>query len=180
MDKFNNSQGEAILKAIAPCSLCCYACPAMKGGAVEETSKKLLHYLEGYQDFLEESLPKKYRSYAKKIGAFTEQLEHQAHPSCNGCRDNTHGKCCIKGCFILDCTQKHGVEFCAYCNEFPCSKLTEDVFGATTISEWKKGNLRIKEVGIERFYEEATSRSHYLPYKKDGKKQGKFSLLKKK
>lgn len=162
----NDVEREKILTAIAPCSLCCYTCPAMKGGVIEETSAKLHHYMEGYYDFCKNVLPEEMRAKAEKIKEFTGRLEKQSHPSCNGCRDNTHGKCCISGCFILECTQGHGVDFCAECNEFPCNKLTTDIFNPTVIAEWHRGNERIREVGIEQFYEEITSRSHYLPFKK--------------
>ena len=155
-----------ILDAIAPCSLCCYTCPGKKNGIIANTAKTLCHYFEGYYDFNRENLPERHQAYTEKMRQFTDQLEKQSNPTCNGCRDNTHGKCCIKGCFILECSLNHEVSFCAECKEFPCNKLTTDIFNPIVIAEWKKGNERIREVGIERFYEEITARSHYLPFKK--------------
>ena len=58
---------EKILTAIAPCSLCCYTCPAMKGGVIEETSAKLHHYKEGYYDFCKNVLPGEMKAKAEKI-----------------------------------------------------------------------------------------------------------------
>lgn len=160
---------EKLLRDIAPCSLCCGTCPAMKGGVVGETAWKLYHYLEGYYDFYRENLPEQLQSRAEQIKAFTQWLEKFSHPRCNGCRDNTHGKCCIEDCFILECTLEHGVDFCAECKEFPCDRVNTDVYTPTVIQEWKNGNQRIREVGIEQFHGEIMARSHYLPFKKEQK-----------
>jgi len=34
------------------------------------------------------------------------------------------------------------------------------------LSDWISGNGRIKEVGVDQYYKEATSRSHYLSFSK--------------
>ncbi len=159
---------EKILKAIAPCALCCYTCPSMKDGVIAQTAQKLHHYFDGFCEFNQMMLPERWRQREADFQAFDDKLVKYSKRHCNGCRDNTHGQCCIEGCFILECTSSHGVEFCAECAEFPCNKLKSDIFHPVVIAEWKEGNERIREVGIEQFYEEITSRSHYLPFKDKG------------
>ena len=159
---------EEILRRIAPCSLCCHTCPAMKGGEIEQTAGRLSHYLTGYYDFNRDNLPEQWKSYADTIKAFMDQLDGFARPKCSGCRDNSHGKCCIAGCFMLECTMQHGVDFCADCTEFPCKRVPEsDVYSPTVIKEWLDGNNRIREIGAEAYCEESCSHSHYLPFAKE-------------
>ena len=157
---------EKIRNAIAPCSLCCYTCPAKRNGMIAQTAGTLLHYLEGYPDFRRAVIPEKNRTSDGKIAEFLERLEKYSRPTCDGCRVGTHGSCCISGCLIRECTQAHHVDFCAECEEFPCGKLTEEVFHPTVIQEWKDGNERIRVVGIEQYFKEITAQSHYLPFQK--------------
>lgn len=64
------------------------------------------------------------------------------------------------------------VDFCGECTEFPCDKgknlfsNTDLSFSDNVLSDWISGNGRIKEVGVDQYYKEATSRSHYLSFSK--------------
>ncbi len=54
---------------------------------------------------------------------FEGVLSIYAGASCSGCRSTEHNGCSIEGCFLLECTKNHGVDFCGECNEFPCKML---------------------------------------------------------
>lgn len=154
---------DTILNAIAPCAFCCYTCNAMKGGIIEESSKTLNNYLEGYYEFGKANrMPRK---YIKKIKEFSEQLEKMSARPCGGCRNGANEKCCIPNCFILECAAKHGVDFCGECSEFPCESA-ETFFKDATLTQWKNNNERIKKYGAEDYFTYATSQSHYKFYKK--------------
>ena len=158
---------EEILSRIAPCSLCCHTCPAMKDGEIARTAERLRHYLTGYYDFNRVSLPPEYLHHAENIRAFMTQLDKFTRGKCSGCRDNTHGKCCISGCFILQCTQDHHVDFCAECPEFPCERVPQSgVFQPTVVQEWLDGNRAIQANGLENWCAASCSHSHYLPFAK--------------
>lgn len=159
----SNVDRNIILNSVAPCAFCCFTCPAMKGGVVEETSAKLSHYLQGYYEFNKKNLPLKYRPYSKKVKMFTEHLEKMSNARCNGCRNGADKKCCIPNCSILQCTKTHNIDFCAECSEFPCKKA-EGFLKDTTLEEWRSNNERIKKYGIEEYYKYAVSRSHYQVY----------------
>ena len=154
-----------ILDSIAPCSLCCYTCSAKQGGVIEETAKKLLHYFEGYYEFNRDTLPQEFQTYTEKTKRMTDRLAKYTTRMCSGCRNDEHGKCCIEGCNIYDCTRSHGVDFCADCSEFPCDKVNEEVFSPIVMEAWKQGNERIRKVGIEQYCEEAMATPHYLAFK---------------
>ena len=163
---------ETILDAIAPCSFCCYTCHAKKNGIIAETAKKLLNYHLGYYEFRYRTSRKRYGKSIKEDKCFLKRLEETAKAPCNGCRSGEHGKYCIKDCFIRECTVAHGVDFCGECTEFPCDKgknlfsNTDLSFSDNVLSDWISGNGRIKEVGVDQYYKEATSRSHYLSFSK--------------
>lgn len=154
-----------ILDAIAPCSLCCHTCAMKKDGIIANTAKDLLNYHIGYCDFENLILSKKFKKSIREEKKFLEKLREKSNVTCRGCRNGEHGKYCIKNCFILECSKSHGVDFCGECNEFPCNK-TKDIFNDIVLEDWLIGNNRIKEIGIEKYYEETITLSHYLSYTK--------------
>lgn len=72
--------------------------------------------------------------------------------------------CCIKGCIIPECTEKHNVNFCGECIEFPCDKVNTSIYKKTIIDKWLNGNHQIKEYGIRWYYEENKNIPHYIDY----------------
>lgn len=163
----NKITKEQLLNYIAPCSLLCYSCPGFSRGIIIELSKKLHNYFKGYYDFQVESLPEEYKSYAELFKKFDENLLHYTKPKCNGCRNNPNPDCCIKGCFILECTKEHGIDYCGECSVFPCSKVDTALFNLTVYDRWLRGNKRIKEIGVLQFFEEEKNKSHYIDFMKD-------------
>lgn len=160
----NTSKNE-ILDAVAPCAFCCFTCAAMKGGVLEETSVKLRHYMEGYYEFNRKNLPFKYRAYSKKIKLLTEGLDLLSNRPCRGCRAGADPRCCIPNCFISECAERHEVDFCGECRDFPCEKAL-DFFKGDTLAQWKFNNEMIKKGGVESYYEYACSHSHYDFYRR--------------
>lgn len=151
-----------LLEKIAPCSLVCHTCTAYEHGVICESAKQLLKYLEGVGEFYEQHCPEE----AERFLPFAKELEKYGSGHCSGCRNREHHSCSIKGCFILDCTKQHGVDFCGECDQFPCDK-TRTLFEEEVYVQWLEGNQKIKLYGIEEFWKENGIRPHYLPYKKD-------------
>lgn len=162
---------EELLYRVAPCSMLCYTCLALRDGAFSECAPRLDKYCEGVCEFL-----------AKVCGLSGEELErHNAffeefHGSlkqlsgghCHGCRSDASLKQgCLGGCIIPDCVKQHGVDFCAECTEFPC-QAAKDFFSAHKNSGriWEEGSGRIREIGAEAYYEEKKDTSHYIHHKK--------------
>ena len=160
----NHTNRDTILNAIAPCAFCCMTCAAMENGIIAETSKKLRWYLDGYYEFSKKNLPLKYRAYSKKIKILTEQLENMSDRTCGGCRNGANKKCCIPDCFIPECAKLHHVDFCGECDEFPCNRAM-DFFKGETLVQWEIHNNQIQENGVENYYKDAVSRSHYNFYR---------------
>lgn len=149
-----------LLKRIAPCSLMCHTCSAYNDGVICNTSKTLLKYLEGMEEFYKKHIPDAVESYSN----FEDVLYMYSAAPCEGCRSIEHNGCSIKGCFLLECTKEHGIDFCGECNEFPCQKTT-DLFEEEVYKQWLNGNQQIRDNGIETFWENNSENPHYKAYK---------------
>lgn len=150
-----------LIKMVAPCSLMCYTCSGYCNGAIAKLSHKLIKQLDGIEDFYRKNIPDKVEGYKK----LEHELTHYACAKCNGCRSSEHNGCSIKGCFILECTKSHGVDFCGECESFPCDKV-KSLFDCTVYNQWLDGNEQIQSYGIELYYENNHRKSHYSAYKK--------------
>lgn len=150
-----------IIKKVAPCSLMCHTCSAYNDGIICVSAKTLLKYLEGIKEFYEVHMPNAVESYNNFEGV----LSIYAGASCSGCRSTEHNGCSIEGCFLLECTKNHGVDFCGECHEFPCKK-TQELFEEIVYRQWLEGNQQIREYGIEAFWKNNSEHPHYKPYKK--------------
>ena len=151
-----------ILQKVAPCSLMCHTCSAYNNGVICESSKTLLKYLDGMKEFYEKHMPDAVQSYS----TFDEVLNIYGAAPCSGCRSTEHNGCSIKGCFLLECTKSHGVDFCGECNEFPCERTTE-LFEEEVYKQWLNGNQEIHDNGIESFWNNNSEKPHYKAYKNE-------------
>lgn len=149
-----------ILEKIAPCSLMCYTCNAYKNGVICKSAKKLLDYMDGVKEFYEKNRP----SQVENHNIFLQHLEYYSAGACSGCRNRDHHRCSINGCFILECTKTHKVDFCGECTKFPCNK-TKPLFEHEVYKQWLYGNQEIQKNGIEKFWEKNCEKPHYQAYK---------------
>lgn len=160
---------EEILNSVAPCSMFCSTCTGCQYGDISNHSKELLKLLEGHEEFLEKNLEKQYFHKLEEFRTFRKKLEKYAYPKCGGCRNDRAAGCSIKQCFILECTKKYHVNFCADCSRFPCDKVNKSIFKESTIQKWLNGNKKIREVGIDQYYYDGKNIPHYINYQKKEK-----------
>ncbi len=145
---------EDILHELAPCGLNCRKCMANHRGDIRKTSERLQHLLGSFDRYAERFsafLPA-FRDYP----AFKELLSHFARGDCRGCRA---GDCKLPDCQVLACCRAKGVDFCGQCEEFPCESTS---FDADLTRRWLQMNSRIKEVGVEPYYEETRDLPRYV------------------
>ena len=149
-----------ILQKVAPCSLMCHTCSAYGEGVICESATTLSQYLDGMKEFMQKHMPDAVDRYAE----FEKILGFYSAGPCGGCRSKKNNRCSINGCFLLNCTKEHGVDFCGECVEFPCGK-TGTLFEAEVYKQWLSGNQEIREKGIEAFWEGNSKKPHYRAYK---------------
>jgi hypothetical protein len=147
----------SLLDKVAPCGLICYTCTGYNQGVIKELSGKLLHYLEGYEIFVKS----KYSNDFSLVNNCIKVLNYLKGQNCPGCRNEDH-QCQNRNCIIRSCIRKKGYSFCADCVDFPCNSVHE---GKEFMELWKNANKRIKEVGIEKYFDENKDKSQYTRFK---------------
>ena len=144
---------EEILHHLAPCGLSCRKCFAHIQGDIAMHSKELHRLLGNFDVYAErfsEFLPV-FILYAP----FKKMLEHLAAPDCKGCREDT---CKYPNCGVAGCSKEKGVDFCFQCDEFPCEKTN---FDPHLQKRWISMNNRMKEIGVEAYFEETKDDCRY-------------------
>ena len=147
---------EKIKASLAPCGLCCETCFAHVDGDIRRYSLKLKEKLgnfhinaERFETLLGDPIFKKYPD-------FKEMLDYFASENCRGCRNE---QCKLfKDCGVRVCHQENGIDFCHQCDLFPCDKTH---FDDGLYKGWVLINEKIREVGLEKFYEKARTRPRY-------------------
>jgi hypothetical protein len=144
---------EKILQDLAPCGLSCRKCFAYTKGEIGKHSralKELLGNFDGYAERFSTFLPA-----FKDYPAFRDLLNYLAQPDCEGCRKGT---CILPNCGVIACYSGKGVDFCFQCDEFPCEKTN---FNPHLKERWIRMQNRMKEVGVETYYEETKDLPRY-------------------
>mgnify|MGYP001555099664 CR=1 FL=1 len=145
---------QEILNQLAPCGLNCNKCMANESGQIKHHSqklKKLLGNFEGYAKRFSKFMP-----IFNQYNEFKELLNFFTIGSCNGCRA---GDCKYPNCGAAKCYQEKKIDFCFECNEFPCDKTN---FDENLKERWIKMNNRMKEIGVEKYYDETKDLPRYV------------------
>jgi hypothetical protein len=144
---------EDILRELAPCGLNCRKCMAYADGAIRKTSEELQRLLGSFDNYAERFSA--FLPAFKDYPAFKELLAHFTQADCRGCRA---GDCKFPKCGVLACCQARNIDFCGQCDEFPCEKTS---FDPDLKRRWTQMNCRIKELGVEAYYEETKDEPRY-------------------
>ncbi len=143
-----------IVDVIAPCGLDCGQCLAFEGGQIQGHAQALIDLLgPNFGEYAArfEAMNQVFGNYP----AFKELLRFLAGGTCQGCRK---GGCLFEACGVRTCVKEKGVDFCFECPEFPCQKLSS-MTRLETI--WRRNNEKMKELGIEKYYEMIKNRPRY-------------------
>jgi len=142
-----------ILNHLAPCGLNCHKCFANSDGEIRNTSMKLQNLLGSFDIYAE-----RFSSFLpifKKYPSFKALLTYLTENNCPGCRK---GSCLYHDCGVRNCYKAKKVDYCFQCDEFPCKKTN---FDSHLERRWKQINNRMKEIGIEAYYQETKKISRY-------------------
>jgi len=63
-----------------------------------------------------------------------------------------------QACEIKKCADERGVEFCAFCEDYPCTMLKEFQAQLPHRAELFEDGERVREVGFDQWFEEVHSR----------------------
>jgi len=144
---------EDILTRLAPCGLDCSRCFAFSGGEIRRLAAGLKHALGNFD--------KSARRFAAFMPVFEEYpsfeavLAFLAQGDCEGCR---RGGCRYPDCGVMPCATAKGIDFCFQCAEFPCARTN---FDADLERRWIRMNERMKEIGVEAYFDETKDSPRY-------------------
>jgi hypothetical protein len=142
-----------ILKTLAPCGLNCLKCFAYGEGEIKFHSSKLSELLGAFDRYAERF--SRFSPVFSKYPSFKEVLAFLAQGNCLGCRKGT---CRYPDCGVILCYKQKGVDFCFQCEEFPCQKTN---FDPDLKRRWLEMNMRVKEIGLEAYFEKTKSLPRY-------------------
>jgi hypothetical protein len=143
----------SILEGLAPCGLSCEKCAGYANGRIREHAERLRDLLGEFGRYAE-----KFSAFLpafKNYPAFREMLDHFCGADCAGCRK---GSCANPGCGVRTCFRRKGVDYCFQCGEFPCDKTN---FDPDLKERWVRTNARMREIGVEKYYEETKDLPRY-------------------
>jgi len=144
---------EEILADLAPCGLSCRKCFANSKGEIASLSGQLQDRLGSFDIYAQRFstfLPP-FEDYP----AFRRLLAFLAQGHCAGCRQGT---CLYPACGVTTCYREKGVDFCFQCEEFPCQRTN---FDPHLERRWREMNERMREIGVEAYYDETRDQPRY-------------------
>lgn len=138
---------------LAPCGLDCGGCIAYDSGAIKQHSKALRSLLgdfESYAERLSGVIPA-----LKEYPEFSRVLAFLSSVRCPGCRV---GGGANPSCVPARCEKIATVEFCGFCDDFPC---TDHGLDPELAKRWLRLGQRLREIGIDAFTEEVRRSARY-------------------
>jgi hypothetical protein len=145
---------DEILRILAPCGLNCAKCMAYIDGDIRKSAAELKRLLGAFDTHAERF--SRFAPVFENYPSFRKLLDHFTQGECRGCRS---GDCVYPNCGVAPCHTEKGVDFCFQCDEFPCEKSN---FDPNLKERWIKMNSRMREKGVEAYYEETKDSPRYL------------------
>ena len=147
---------EQIKDALAPCGLNCEKCFAHVDGDIRKYSLELKKALGNFAPYAKRFVTLLDDPVFKNYPAFQKMLDYLASENCRGCRKE---QCKLfSDCGVRACHQDRQIDFCHQCDDFPCGKTN---FDQGLYERWVAINLKIKEKGLNEFYEKSKTRPRY-------------------
>jgi hypothetical protein len=147
----------SILDSLGPCGINCQKCFAYKNGSIRKHSANLQESLGNFDIYAKRFSELLNTPVFDKYPDFKLMLDHFADSSCLGCRKQ---ECHLfSSCNVRTCYKEKSVDFCFQCDEFPCNHTGFDIH---LEQRWIKINERMKEVGVESYYDEVKVLPRYL------------------
>jgi hypothetical protein len=147
---------EEFLDKFGPCGLLCEKCFAYDKGPIHKNAEQLKqnlgefdYYAKRFATLLDDP---KFGDYP----VFKEFLGLLSASNCQGCRKQ---ECHLfSNCKVKDCYKEKRVDFCFQCSDFPCDHTG---FDENLEQRWLKINQKIREIGLENYYNEIKDKPRY-------------------
>jgi hypothetical protein len=139
-----------------PCGLLCEKCFAFQNGTIRHHAQQLKDCLGNFDNYAKRFTTLLNEPIFEKYPDFKELLNYFSSGHCQGCRKQ---ECHLfKDCNVKQCYKVQKVEYCYQCSQFPCDNTG---FDENLKLRWLKINDRIREVGLESYYNEIKDKPRY-------------------
>lgn len=145
-----------IVKILAPCGLNCQKCVAYNNGIIKHTSVRLQELLGNFDQYAERYA--KFFPDFENYPAFKHMLQFFTEADCEGCRGG-HSKYPTCGVGTCEKIVSGQVDYCFECENFPCNRPE---FHPDLDRRWRERNNRMREIGVESYYEESKDNPRYV------------------
>ncbi|MBN1320343.1 MAG: DUF3795 domain-containing protein [Thermoleophilia bacterium] len=144
---------QEVVERLAPCGIDCERCAMYAHGRIRNHAVGLTDALTGFENMAARVVDR--FPALREYDRFTEILALFAGAGCTGCRA---GGAQLPFCAARTCFRDKEVDFCFQCEEYPCER---NAFPENLASRWREYNDRMREIGVEGFYEESLERPRY-------------------
>lgn len=145
-----------LIEKFGPCGLLCEKCFAYSKGPVKLYAEKLQENLGAFDNYAKRFVTLIDEPAFSKYPAFKEVLGLLSAGKCEGCRKQS---CHLfSSCKVIECHKVKNVNFCYQCNSFPCNNTG---FDENLEKRWLAINHKIKEIGLEAYYNEIKDKPRY-------------------
>jgi hypothetical protein len=139
-----------------PCGLLCEKCFAFDNGPIQHNAAQLKINLGEFDNYAGRFVTLLNEPVFAKYPDFKEVLNLLSKGNCKGCRKQ---ECHLFGnCKVIECYKGKGVDYCYQCTEFPCGNTG---FDENLEQRWLKINKKIREIGLEDYYNGIKDKSRY-------------------
>lgn len=146
----------SLLDKFGPCGLLCEKCFAYEKGAIRQHAEKLKLHLGEFDNYAKRFVSLLNNSTFEKYPDFKEVLNFLSLGNCKGCRKQ---ECHLfRACNVKQCYKDKKVDFCYQCPDFPCKNTG---FDEKLEQRWLKLNNKIREIGLEEYYNEIKNKPRY-------------------
>jgi hypothetical protein len=145
-----------LVDKFGPCGLLCEKCFAFENGPIKQHAEQLKNYLGSFDNYAKRFVTLLEEPVFTKYPDFKEVLVLLSSGKCKGCRKqdcHLFGNCKVKQCY-----KDKSIDFCFQCASFPCNNTG---FDENLAMRWKAINHKIREIGLENYYEEIKNNPRY-------------------
>lgn len=146
----------ALNDKFAPCGLLCEKCFAFEDGPIQHHAQQLVNHLGNFDNYAKRFETLLSEPKFGKYPEFKDLLHLLSTKNCKGCRKQ---ECHLfTACRVKQCYTQKGIDYCYQCNNFPCSNTG---FDENLHNRWLSINKRIREIGLESYYNEVKDKPRY-------------------
>jgi hypothetical protein len=147
---------EKLIDKFGPCGLLCEKCFAFDNGPIRFHAEQLKKQLGAFDNYAKRFVTLLNDTTFEKYPDFKELLTLFSSNNCQGCRKQ---ECHLfTDCKVRHCYKEKGFDYCYQCNDFPCNGTG---FDDNLKQRWLKINFRIREIGLECYYNEIKDNPRY-------------------